>query len=142
VIPISNNIEIVRPVVQVFDYVANFENNPNWMPVQGVSKTTDGEIGIGTRFKQQIHLLGANYELSCLITAFEPNQKISFEYDAPVFMWRGDYLFEPTASGTRLAAKGTIELGGPLKMTETMFAPKIRKLINDTAPKLKRLLES
>ena len=51
-------------------------------------------------------------------------------------------MFEPTANGTRLSAKGNVTLAGPLKLMETMFAPKIRKLIHDTAPNLKRILES
>jgi carbon monoxide dehydrogenase subunit G len=142
VIQISNSIEIARPVLQVFNYVANVENNPNWMPVQSVQRISQGATAKGTHFKQQFHLLGANYEMDCVITAFEANKKISFEYDAPVFKWRGDYLFVETPKGTRLSAKGNITLGGPLKMAETMFAPKIRKLINDTAPKLKQILES
>jgi uncharacterized membrane protein len=142
VIQISNSIEIARPVLQVFHFVADFENNPQWMPVRSVQRLGNGPIGAGTRFKQQFHLLGANYEMDCVITAFEPDQKIAFEYDAPVFVWRGNYLFEPTPQGTRVSAKGNVALSGPLKMTETMFAPKIRKLINDTAPKLKQILES
>lgn len=141
-IQISNSIEIARPALQVFEYVANFENNPNWMPVQSVQRVSPGAIARGTQFKQQFHLMGANYEMECVITGFEPHQKITFEYKAPVFQWRGMYLFEVTSAGTRLAAKGNIALNGALKMGEPMFAPKIRKLINDTAPKLKQILES
>ncbi|MBI4670193.1 MAG: SRPBCC family protein [Chloroflexi bacterium] len=141
-IQISNNIEIVRPVLQVFTYVATVENNPHWMPVQSVQRLSAGALKPGFRYKQQFRLLGAEYEMDCVVTAFEPHKKISFEYDAPVFRWRGHYLFDDTPKGTRLSAKGDITLGGPLKMAETMFAPKIRKLINDTAPKLKQILES
>lgn len=141
-IQISNSIEIARPVMQVFNYVADVNNNPQWMPVQRVQKISDGAAGKGTKFRQQFFLMGANYEMTGVISAFEPDKKISFEFDAPVFAWRGDYLFEPTPTGTRVSAKGNITLMGPIKMMETMFAPKIRKLINDTAPQLKKILES
>lgn len=141
-IQIANNIEINRPVAQVFDFIANVNNNPQWMPVQGVQKTTNDAVGVGSTFKQQFFLLGANYDLDGTITAFEPNKKIAVSYDSPVFTWRGEYLFEPTAAGTRLAAKGDVSLAGPFKMMEPMFAPKIRKLINDAAPNLKTILES
>jgi hypothetical protein len=86
--------------------------------------------------------MGNTYQLEGVITAFEPLKKISFTYTSPVFVWRGEYLFEPTAKGTRLSAKGNIALAGPLKLMETVFAPKIRKLIGDTAPNLKQVLES
>lgn len=141
-IQISNSIEIARPVLEVFNYVADVNNNPQWMPVLGVQKTSEGTAGKGTRFRQQFFLMGAYYEMTGVITSFEPDKKISFEFDAPVFAWRGDYLFEPTATGTRVSAKGDIALNGPMKMMETMFTPKIRKLINDTAPQLKKILES
>ncbi|TAH50997.1 MAG: hypothetical protein EYC68_12245 [Chloroflexota bacterium] len=141
-IQISNHIDIARPVAQVFQFVANVENNPQWMPVQSTQKISDGPVGTGTKFKQQFVLMGAKYEMDGVITAFEPNQKISYQYNAPVFTWRGDMLFEPTPNGTRLSAKGIISLSGPMKMMETVFAPKIRKLINDTAPNLKKILES
>lgn len=139
---ISNSIEIARPVLQVFSFIADVDNNPQWMPVQGVQKLSNGAAGVGTRFRQQFFLMGANYEMVGVITAFDPDKKISFDFDAPVFTWRGDYLFEPTVSGTRLSARGNVNLIGPMKMMETMFAPKIRMLINDTAPQLKKILES
>ena len=141
-IQISNSIEIACPHPQVFEFVADVHNNPKWMPVQGVQKLSDGAVGIGTKFKQQFFLMGANYELIGVLTEFDPHQKIAFAYDSPVFIWKGGYWFEPTANGTRLSAKGSITLTGSLKMMETMFAPKIRKLINDTAPNLKKILES
>jgi uncharacterized protein YndB with AHSA1/START domain len=139
---ISNTIEIRRPVLQVFEFVADVNNNPQWMPVRGVTRLTDGAVGVGTKFKQEFLLMGSNYDLEGVITAFEENRKIGFSYDSPVFTWRGSYLFEPFATGTRLAAKGNVNLTGPMKMMETMFAPKIRKLIGDTAPNLKKILES
>lgn len=141
-IQISNSIEIARPHPQVFEFVADVNNNPKWMPVQGVQKISDGAVGVGTKFKQQFFLMGANYELIGVLTEFDPHQKIAFSYDSPVFVWRGDYLFEPIETGTRMFAKGNVTLTGPMKMMETMFAPKIRKLINDTAPNLKKILES
>ncbi len=141
-IPISNSIEIACAVVQVFEFVAEPDNNPRWMPVQSVQKISAGAVGKGTKFKQQFFLMGAYYELTGVLTEFEPHQKIAFAYDSPVFVWKGGYWFEPTPKGTRMSAKGNVTLTGPMLMMETMFAPKIRKLINDTAPNLKKILES
>lgn len=141
-IQVSNSIEINRPVAQVFEFVADVNNNPKWMPVQGVQKTSHGPVAKGTTFKQQFELMGTSYMLDGVITAYEPNQKISFSYASPVFSWQGDYLFEPTPGGARLSARGNITLAGPLKLMEPMFAPKIRRLVNDTAPNLKKVLES
>ena len=141
-IQISNTIEVNRPVTQVFEYIADVNNNPLWMPVQGVQKISQGAAAESFQFKQQFLLMGAQYDLNGVFTKFEPDKKISFVFDSPVFTWRGDYLFEPTPNGTRLATVGNVILTGPMKMMETMFAPKIRKLVNDAAPNLKKILES
>lgn len=141
-IQISNTIDIALSPSQVFKFLADVDNNPKWMPVQSVEKVTLGSIGTGFKFRQRFMLMGKTYDMSGVITAFEPDKKISFNYESPVFDWRGDYLLEPIPTGTRLSAKGNVSLVGAMKMMETMFAPKIRKLIGDTAPKLKQILES
>jgi uncharacterized protein YndB with AHSA1/START domain len=141
-IQISNTIEINRPVNQVFDFLADPQNNPKWMPVESVKKVSSGDIGVGTKFKQKFELMGASYEVDCIITAFERNKKISFRFVAPIFKWDGEYLFQPDKDGTRLSAQGGVRLLGPFKAGEIIFASKIRRLINDTAPNLKHVLES
>ncbi|MCC7161397.1 MAG: SRPBCC family protein [Anaerolineae bacterium] len=141
-IQISNSIEIVLPVTQVFEFVADVENNPRWMPVQSVQRLGNGPMGVGTQFKQQFVLMDTRYNLDGVITGFEPHKQISFSYVAPIFTWRGAYIFEITPAGTRMSARGNVNLTGLLKMMEINFAPKIRRLINDTSPKLKMILES
>ena len=141
-IQISNTIEINRPVNQVFDFLADPQNNPKWMPVESVRKLSNGDVGVGTKFKQIFALMGSSYEVNCIITGFERDKKISFLFDAPIFKWNGEYLFQPEQDRTRLSAQGDVMLLGPFKMGETMFAPKIRQLISQTAPNLKQVLES
>lgn len=142
VIQISNTIEINRPVKQVFDFVADPQNNPRWMPVESVLRLSNEDIGVGSKFSQKFALMGTSYEVNCVITAFERDKKISFIFDAPIFKWNGDYVFQPEQDRTRLSAQGDVMLLGPFKMGETMFAPKIRQLISQTAPNLKQVLES
>src|SRR5437016_4068463 len=97
-IQISSNIEVNRPVAHVFEFIADVNNNPKWMPVQSVQKISQGAVTSGFQFKQRFLLMGANYDLNGVFINLEPDKKISFVFDSPVFTWRGEYLFEPTAS--------------------------------------------
>jgi uncharacterized protein YndB with AHSA1/START domain len=142
VIRIANNITIARTLDDVFQYVADYNNNPHWMPVQSVQPITQGPIGAGTKFKQQFHMMGAEYEMDCMVHEFVPGEKIAFEYVAPVFSWKGIVLFAPNSAGTHLKTHGDVELSGTLRVAEPIVAPKVRKLISNTAPKLKQILES
>ena len=141
-IRVSNGIIIARTLDDVFQYVADYNNNPMWMPVTGVQAVTDGPIRTGTKFKQQFHMMGSDYEMDCVIHQFETGRKISFEYVAPVFTWSGMVLFKPNGAGTHVQAQGNVTLSGTLRLTEALVAPKVRNLINNTAPKLKQVLES
>ncbi len=142
-IQISNQIDIARPVADVFAFISDYRNNPKWQPVQAVTAVSTGPVGVGTTYKQQILLMGATYQVDCRITAFEQDKTLSFVMDSPVFAWRGDYGFQALdTNNTRLSAQGGIELKGGMRFAEGMVAPQIRKLIDDTAPNLKRILES
>ncbi len=141
-IRVSNGIIIARSLDEVFQYVADYNNNPAWMPVQSVQPITVGPVQTGTKFKQQFHMMGSEYEMDCVIRELEPGKKIAFEYVAPVFAWSGMVLFKPNGAGTHVQAQGNVALSGSLRLTETLIAPKVRNLINNTAPKLKQVLES
>jgi uncharacterized protein YndB with AHSA1/START domain len=51
---IENDIDIDRPVVQVFAYCSDHTNEREWNPkMRFVKKLTDGPIGAGTRYEME-----------------------------------------------------------------------------------------
>jgi uncharacterized protein YndB with AHSA1/START domain len=61
------DIEIDRPIGDVFDYLIDFENIPAWNPyVQTVKKVTAGPIDRGTRFHQVRRTDHQDYDITAL----------------------------------------------------------------------------
>ena len=54
---IVSHVRINKPPHVVFNYISDMRNELKWNPdVQYMQKTTDGPIGVGTRFKAKWHL--------------------------------------------------------------------------------------
>ena len=48
---------VERSPEEVFAYVANLENAPDWVPdLVSVTKTSEGEIGVGIRYTEVVKM--------------------------------------------------------------------------------------
>jgi len=48
---------VERSPEEVFAYVANLENAPDWVPdLVSVSKTSEGNVGVGTRYTEVVKM--------------------------------------------------------------------------------------
>ena|ERR1041385_1575667 len=66
-----NEIEIARPIEEVFDFLVDFRNLPKWnYYVMTVEKITQGPIQIGTEFHQVRKTDSQNYKITKLIKPF------------------------------------------------------------------------
>ena len=132
------------PIEQVFAFVANFENLPQWekdfVEVQEVTAEPD--------------CVGATY--NCLLTfpgpvsiaKFEiveciPNQKITYrcERGRPVVP-NGSFLFEPVAGGTKITSRWQPEVPRSFGFLDGMMASSIETHTVEHLNNLKLLLES
>jgi uncharacterized protein YndB with AHSA1/START domain len=70
---IEESVEINRPPQEVFDYVANPENLPEWSGiVQEVHKETQGQPREGERFTTVAKFLGRRFETPMEVTSHDP----------------------------------------------------------------------
>ncbi len=72
------SIYIDRPVEEVFEYVTNPKNIPQWATyIQQASQTPAGPIGVGSQIKHVIR----GREVTWEVTAYEPNTTCKYEAD-------------------------------------------------------------
>ncbi len=70
---IEESLEINRPLEEVFSYVADPENLPEWSNlVLEVRKETEGPLQEGARFTTVAKFLGRRFETPFEVTAHEP----------------------------------------------------------------------
>ena len=55
----TTSIDIERPAAEVFDYVADMSNNPNWQRGQVICTwTSQPPIGVGSTYDQEAKFVG------------------------------------------------------------------------------------
>ena len=141
----ENSVLIKRPVAEVFEYLANGENNPQWQSsAQEVKKTSDGPIGVGTKFANMGCLLGRPLETTLECTEYEPNLKLVIKVVSGPMPFKVETAFDPIAEGvTKVTFIGEADVGDFFKLLpEPIVARRIQRQFETDHTKLKDLLEA
>jgi len=137
------DIDIMRPVDEVFAFITNFENNPKWQNgMKSCTFTSDGPVGVGTTYDQVASFLGKTIITKFRVIEFEPNRLVKFVSYESTFPLRILRSVEPIEGGTHVHA--VIE-GEPTGFLFKLLGPLLDRMvassINKDYSKLKQLLE-
>jgi uncharacterized membrane protein len=142
----SDSVVIERPPQEVFAYVSDLKNLPEWGALSGeMRKETEGPPEVGARYTADLTFLGRRLVISYEVSAYEPPRLFAFRnLDGPLYD-KYTYTFEEEPGGgeTRFSMAiemqpgGFYRLIGPLleQMTQRYYFRKELKT-------LKGLLES
>jgi uncharacterized protein YndB with AHSA1/START domain len=72
----QQSVVINRPLEQVFAFVSDLENDPQWTPGAVMRRTSQGQLGVGTTFQQRDRFMGRRMDLSLEVTDYEPPHRI------------------------------------------------------------------
>jgi uncharacterized membrane protein len=138
----EKRIMIHRPVEEVFAFVGDLQNAPTWQPeLLEVRRTTEGPLGIGTRYTSVRKFMGRQMEASSEFVAFESNRKVAFANASGPVPFETSYDFEPAAEGTQLTAMVELQPKGFLRLAEPLMARSLRREMETHFSGLKALLE-
>ena len=135
---------INRPVADVFAFVANFENHPKWaIDFQEVKQLTSTPSGVGTTYNCLLKFPGQIATSKFEITEYVVNQKITYKGEpAGPAKYKGSFLFESVAGGTKFTSLPQPEFRGLFKLLEPMMTGYIRKNNVVYLRTLQRILEA
>src|SRR5436190_20489251 len=101
----ENTVTITRPIGEVFTYLADAENLPQWnYAIEQTQKISPGPAGVGTVYRQTRTLPGRSQE-DFEIVVFQPPRQLALDGTFAPFKARACHLLEPAASGTQLTHK-------------------------------------
>lgn len=124
-IRVDSGVVIRRPLADVFRFVADTSNDPQWhLDATDVVKTSAGDIGAGTTFTVGIRFMGRR-EARWRVTEFEPDRREVIRVAAEPFNPTLTYLFEPVDGGTRFTRRIEIQPRGYVRV----LAPLVKKMI-------------
>lgn len=136
-------ITINRPINEVFDFISDNENDPQWcVPVVETTRIAGSAPGVGARysFASQAGLITLRGEFE--ITAFESPETIEWIGESSIVKFSGLYRLTSVAAGTRLEERTTFEPKGLLGLLEGIMRPQYTKTYETQLERLKQLLEN
>jgi hypothetical protein len=114
---IEGKIVIGQPVGEVFDYVADQSNEPQYNPrMVRAEKVTAGPVSKGTRFRSAVASMGRTAEMLIECTGY--NRPSLFATTTTMRQADISYTlrFEPVAAGTRMRWSGQVRPKGALRL--------------------------
>lgn len=118
---VKGDITIRRPLEEVFDFVAEESNEPNYNPrMTRAEKITAGPIGAGTQFNSVMSGVGGAAEMTIELVEFDRPRRITERVHLSSMDIQGLLLFEPVPGGTRmrwvwdLEPRGLMRFLGPI----------------------------
>ena len=120
-IRIEFDVDVERPVEDVFAYLTDPRRLHEWQPrTTSVEVEGDEPVGVGTRFRETRQILGRDIEQTVEVSEYEPPRRFGLRIvDGPLKV-DGAHELEPRGSGTRIHVvaagepTGAARLGGPL----------------------------
>ena len=141
---VEESIEINRPLQEVFNYVSDVGNYPEWMAdALEVRKDTAGPPQQSDRFTLAIKSVGRRFETPYERTSYEANRRYTDRaVGGPVPNQRWDCTFQEVPGGTRLTRAVEAELGGLLKLLEPLQKRSAERQLRKDLQTLKDVLEA
>lgn len=134
---------INRPVEEVFAFVSNPENYPQWFSgSREVQITSAGPIGVGTTFRTVVSFLGRRIEGEIEFIEYEPNCSFAEKTNSGPFPVANRVTFERVEGGTRVTSTQVAEPGGFFKLAEPLLVRMIKRQYEADFANLKDLMEA
>ena len=139
---VQGEIVIGRELEEVFDFVANEENEPRYNPQMRLAeKTSHGPIGIGTSFAAEMTSYGRVMPMTIEFTKFDRPHRLVERVHMEAMDLTGGLTFEPVGNGTRMSWSWDLEPHGALRFLKPVVGAIGRRQERRIWTSLKELLE-
>lgn len=137
---IKTSIEIGYPQDETYDYLTDPRNATEWS-TELVAVTYDGDLTEGTTGTDTRKMGGKEIIMPWTVTAYEPPQRIVFEYGRP-FPATAEFSFLPTESGTLVTCDTELRPRGFWRLLVPIMLKEARKADRIQFQKVKEILEA
>ncbi len=142
-ITLSETIEIKRPVEEVFAYVTDLRNDPEWQKgLAEATYTSDGPVDIGTTGVHRAGAMGVTVEIGWEIYEYEESKRASWKFVSGPFEGNENYVLESTPTGTKFMHSAELQPKGVLRFLAPVAGGLFAKQSAENVRTLKRILES
>lgn len=138
----EDSIVINRPLEEVFAYLTDVANWPQWnQAVRNVVQTPPGPMGHGTTLRGVSEVMGRVMQYSGEILEYDPNKKVVQKMRVGPADIQASWLFEPVEGGTRLTMRSEADTSGASRIAGSLIDRVVKKQIEENLARLKASLE-
>jgi len=136
---------ISRPVQEVWEFLIDLTNSPQWTRSGSeLRKTSEGPFRVGSTVESVKPMFGREIKSQRLVaTHFEPPHLVSFTAVLPVIGdLIGGFTLDTVGDQTRLSPWTEVNAGGLRGLLGALLAPIVRRSQGTELSNLKRLIEA
>jgi uncharacterized membrane protein len=142
-IKIETSVQINRPLEEVFAFVTDIDNLPQWAgPVTEAKQISEGPIGVGTTQTQSAQFLGRQMETTQEVTEYVLNKTVATKSTSGPLPMAIHYFFEPVGNGTKVKFEAELDAKGFFKLAEPIAGRMLQRQTAADAETLKEILET
>jgi uncharacterized membrane protein len=130
-------VTIERPVSEVFAYVTDVRNVPEWQE----SAVSAEWIEEGRRFRERRNFMGRTATIELEVTALEPDRRFDVRTVKAPVKFTIQHSFESQNGGTLVRVHGEAALGGALRFAAGMAKKQAERQFRGDFERLKARLE-
>lgn len=144
---VNESVTIDRPIEEVFNFIADSENDPRWCPsVEEIEQIAGNGAGPGTRYRMHHAPGGMNFDAIVEIFESNPPHSLKWIMTDSGHTLRGTYELEAVDGKTHLTQTSEITLEGWLRIPglimKRFIARDVKKELGKQFANLKRILET
>jgi uncharacterized protein YndB with AHSA1/START domain len=140
--PAEQSIVIDRPIAEVFAFVTDQRNTPQWQAgLVEVRPLAEGLPGVGKRYALVRKFMGRRMEAVNEYLRYETDKLVTFKTISGPEV-EASYLFEPVENGTRVTSRVRLQIPGVMGLFDPLIGMSLRREMRAALPALKALLES
>jgi uncharacterized membrane protein len=137
------NIVINRPIEEIFAVLSSLENDLKWRTEWvDTRKTSEGPIGMGTRFSLFAKAFGKQIETVYETTQYEPSQIAAWKAMSGPLPLTFQRTLKRVEGGTRVTIRYEVELRGFFKLVMPLMIGSVTRQHEGDIHKLKELMET
>jgi uncharacterized protein YndB with AHSA1/START domain len=137
----TNTITVMRQPVDVFAFLGQFENIPQWnYAISRTWKVSDGPVGVGSTYRQA-RTVPSHTEETFEVTEYEPDRRLAIKGTLGPFAARLTYDLEQIGDATLITNDVDLESTGLTRLVAPLAANRIKRSVAANLNVLKQLLE-
>lgn len=139
----SDSILIRKPLVEVFNFVADPEKFHLWQPFVIEAKITSMKpLRKGTTYRYTFQALGKLLETNGVIVEYEPFRHYAYQTTSSPFPIKGGFRFQEVDEFVEVTAYGEADSRGHFSMTQSIISLLLGRQLKVMLQNLRDILES